>query len=169
MRIHNDKLAAKIAARNRVNRLAIDTVPAMVAALKPFIGKKVLNAGTVLSKAVRDALPDDQCAGKGASANQWFYRASAYSLSVEFQVQEAALGGHWRDGSSMSERWHRGTTTACLGEIKNGILTTAANSQTWRTDYNRAEIEKNRFAFEASRRAMEDAESALAGFGTYDN
>ena len=168
MTTHTDKLAAKIAAKNRVNKLAVATVPAMIAALQPFIGKKVWNAGAVLSKAVRDALPYQNCQGKGASADQWFYRASAYSISVEFQVQECSEGRKDRLGRSYGKDWERGTTNAHLGEITNGVLVGAQNTQTWRTDYNREEVEKSRFAYEASKKAMEEAESALCGFGTYD-
>ena len=166
---HNDALDAKVAAKNRVHRLAMATVPAMIAALQPFIGRKVLKADGTLCKAVRDALPRDNCAGKGASADQWFYHAGSYYLHVQFEVNECNQGRLCRDGSRYGESWQRANVTVCLAAIEDGVLTSTSNTETWRTDYTREEVEKNRFAFEAAQSAKEAAEYALAGFGTHDN
>lgn len=166
---HATVLDAKIAARNRVNKLAIATIPTMIAALQPFIGKKVLNVGPALCQRLKDALPKDNCGGKGASADQWYYSPSSNSLYACFSVSECAAAmkpDKWR--SYPTDTWEQATTSALIAEFKDGVLIKAGCGQTWRTDYNREEVERDRAAYDTAKKAADEAESRLEHFGTWD-
>lgn len=167
--IHPSVLDAKVAARNRVSRLAKAQHPAMLAALAPFVGKKILNQGATLCAKVRAELPKDNCAGQGASADQWFYTVSTYNLRVQFQVQECAKKKlEWH-----SENWPRAEASVHLAEITNGVLLKLADPATClghlREDYSAVGVLAARERLNAAQKALDAAKDELHGFGEYDN
>lgn len=166
MTIHNTRLEAKVAARNHVNKLAMDLDKKMMEVLKPFVGKKIALACGGLSAKFKAALPkepEDFC--KGGEA--WFFRASRYCFSVQCRTIETSKG---READY---------TLACyaekdfnLGDLdsKTGVLVKLNESPlVCRTDYSVGEVRELRKQVFASRSAMHAAEYALAGFGEHDN
>lgn len=151
------KLETKIRARNSVHALALEQTPRMIAALQPFLGKKILNAGNVLSDKVRAALPKDN--PQGPVREDWYYPRSEYSLWVTFRIADGS------DGSTCYQE-----CTVCLGEIEDKILVNLRPvDMSLRTDYTPAEIIHAREKLEAAERQVRDWESAVQFFGRYDS
>jgi hypothetical protein len=168
--IHRTALEAKVAARNRVNALAAQMFPVMTAALKPFIGKPILNQGAVLSARAWAALPDDDYAGKGATAPRWWFRASPYTVSVEFEVCE--LNRHRNAPQDLSLcTSQRGNASFCIAEIAEDRKTLKSVPETFNpppTDYTAEGVEEARAEVRKARAVLEVAERALHGFGECD-
>lgn len=158
---HPTQLAAKVAARNNVNRLALEMVPRMVDALKPLVGKVVLNQGAVISAKLYKALPERE----HSPQRSWYYSGSKYSLTVCFKTCEQYAGRYAGDYccACYAEQW------ATLAEIENHAIKALVNGQTFRTDYTVEEILAARKEVEAAQAALDAAESKLCGFGKFDN
>jgi len=82
-----NKLQAKIKAVNRVNAYIKANAPAILEALKPFVGKKVMLATGEMSAKLREVL--SPVFDEGRRNNVQIYRnSSRYSLSLVFKVSE---------------------------------------------------------------------------------
>lgn len=160
MIIHKTALEAKVAARNRVNALALEMVPTMVEALRPFVGQKMLNQGNVISAKVKLALPAPQ-----SGAQKWFwYQPSPYSFRVNFKADELYSGNF---GENICAAYAEQSFT--IGEIEGQTLKAVCNGHTARTDYAVEEVIKARAEIRSAKEALSAAESKLCGFGEYDN
>lgn len=168
MEIHNTTLEAKIAARNKVNALALEMAPKMIAALAPFVGKKIINQGGGLAAKVRACLPDDPC----TPSVSWWYSANNYSVSVNFKVCEHSKGTRY------GKEWNGEICQGCIGNYMETHITLAVVDGNnlerlgpephLRTDYTGEAIQAARVALRAAQSALDDARSNLSGFGEYD-
>lgn len=161
MSIHATQLEAKVAARNKVNGIALRMFPAMIEALRPFIGKKITIAGNQLSMKLRSALPKSPA----SPSESWYYSASSYALWVQFKTCEV-FPSRWPDTTIASYAEH----AICIADLNIGTLDKLpANPPQLRTDYTTGEVESARANLKAAKDALHAAEFALAGFGEYDN
>lgn len=154
------RLEAKVAARNQVNALALEMAPKMIEALRPFVGQKILNQGDVLSAKVKAALPS----GEYTPERHFWYTANKYALWANFKTCTSSPG-HYGDHHVASYA----ETSFLIGEMDGHTLKAVKNGQTARTDFTVEEIQKAREAFKAAQAALDSAQSALSGFGEYDN
>lgn len=156
----NNKLAAKVSARNYVNALANDLLPEILEAVKPFIGKKVALQTGGMSGKLSAALT--RFCSSTVTNHVWF-SARTYTLEVTFKTCQGIVGGN--GGCVYAEQ------AVTFGELErnNGNLKEIYPARTFRTDFTVEEIETTRKAAEAARSAMREAEYKLCGFGTHDN
>jgi hypothetical protein len=162
MKIHKTQLEAKVSARNTVNRLALEKLPAMIEALKPFVGKKIMNQGAVISAKLKSALP----ATDNTPGFQSWYEATSYSLRLNCKVGELSPG---RFGDNMVATYAEQSFT--IGEIEDDgcTLKSVVNGQVARADYTVEEVLTARAEFKAAEAAKAAAEAKLYGFGKHDN
>lgn len=163
MTIHNTGLEAKVAARNRVNKIAMANFPAIYTALTPFVGKKIVNVTGHLSDRTKKALP----ALERDSKTYWgYYDARCYTIYALFKVCEVSKSGYADTTLAAYAE-----TELHLGELdpQTGVLTKLATTPVLRTDYTIEEIEELRKVVAFARNAMHNAEFKLSGFGEYDN
>lgn len=156
----NNKLAAKVSARNYVNALANDRLPKILEAVRPFIGKKVaLQTGGMSAKldAVLDIFRQTNL------TDQVWFNARTYTLEVTFKTCVGINGGN---GSCVYAE--QAVTFAEL-ERNSGNLKEIYPARTFRTDFTVEEIETARNEVTVARDAMRAAEWKLIGFGEHDN
>lgn len=160
MKVYATRLEAKVAARNAVNALALEMAPKMIEALKPFVGQKILNQGSVLSAKVKAALPPTEATHE----RHFWYSPSEYGVWAHFKTCICSAGNQpdYTVASYAEQAF-------LIGDIKDHVLTGIRNGQTARTDFTTEEVRKAREAFKAAQSALDDARSALCGFGEYDN
>lgn len=160
MKVYATRLEAKVAARNAVNALALEMTPKMIEALKPFVGQKILNQGNVLSAKVKATLP----ATEHTPERQFWYTANQYSVWVNFKTCTCSAGNQpdYTVASYAEQAF-------LIGDVEGHTLKSVLNSQSARTDFTTEEVRKAREAFKAAQSALDDARSALCGFGEYDN
>ena len=153
-------LVAKVKARNLVNKELIERVPAMIEALKPFIGLQVIKVdGTLLTK-VKEALPDlfsDTVAFSG------WYNARSYSIYACFKTCVWEGLDH---GCVYQEESY------CIGELDGAILKVEqrpVDLRYYRTDWTVEEVEKAREEVRKAQEALSEANRPLYHFGMHDN
>ncbi len=152
---HASALAAKVAAVNAANAYANELRPALVAALVPFIGSKVLKVTGELLEKVKAALPDFS---HTVSFSIYRHRSN-YSLAWTVKTCEL-YGEH-------SCIYHETTVYVC--DLDNGVAKPLTGTvSTFRTDYTEREVFDLRAACSAAKQAARTAESALFPFGEYD-
>lgn len=155
----NNKLAAKIIARNRVNTLANILLPEIVKVLVPFVGQKVALKTGGMSDKLDKALLRFRESGSGNVV--WF--DCRYGLEACFKTCQSTDAG----GCVYAEQ------AVTLGGIKQtregGILESVNTRWHFRTDYTVQEIEIVRKSVEIAREALRAAEWKLIGFGEHDN
>jgi hypothetical protein len=166
--IHATQLAAKVAARNRVGKLALEQLPNMISALQPFIGKKVLNQGAVISAKVRAALPDypqPEDGGCAGFSDHWYYRGSKYSISVEFRTCESYRTTLGNECVTYAEE------SFTIGEIEGDSwnLKATRNGQTAKTSWTVEEVQGLRVKVQKAQDDLYDAQAELWPFEMFDN
>lgn len=160
MKIHNTQLEAKVSARNRVHQLALEQLPAMLAACAPFVGKQVQNQTGAINAKLKAVLPESN----GHPDFQWWYECTRYSLRVNFKVCESSKSRHpGMQFASYAE------CSATIGDIEGHTLTKLCNGQKFQTDYTVSEVQLWRKEAEQARAKAQEAEHKLAHFGQYDN
>lgn len=155
----NNKLAAKVSARNYVNSLANDLLPEILEAVKPFIGKKVALQTGGMSAKLDAALARFR---SSTVTNQIWFHARTYTLEVFFRTCQSVVGGN-------SCVYAEQAVTFAELERNNGNLKEIYPAKTFRTDFFAEEIELARRDVTVAREAMRAAEWRLAGFGEHDN
>src|SRR5205085_4479457 len=88
---HESILAAKIVARNNVNRLINEWYEKAAEALKPFVGQTIYKVDGSLFKIVKDALPEFPNDFK----TQGHYSPDNYSLKLRLKTHEGCKGRGW--------------------------------------------------------------------------
>lgn len=155
----HDYLVAKVKARNLVNKELIERVPAMIEALKPFIGLPVLKVDGTLLKKVNDALPE---LPNTVAISGW-YSARCYSIYVCFKscVWEGLAHGCVYQEESY-----------CIGELATTILKAEQRPidlSFYRTDWTVEEVEKARENVRKAEDALSEAKRPLYHFGMHDS
>lgn len=156
----NNKLAAKISARNYVNSLANDLLPEILEAVKPFLGKKVALQTGGLSAKMNEALKPFR---SSSVTNHVWFSARTYTLEVNFRTCQGIVGGN--GGCVYAEQ----AVQFAELERNNGNLKQLYPAKTFRTDFSTEEIETARHNVKVARDAMHEAEWKLVGFGEHDN
>jgi hypothetical protein len=154
------KLAAKVAAQNRVNEIMQSRAPLMALKLVPLIGQKVLNQGEVISSKLRQHLEPTE---SGPEFRLW-YDASKYSIWVIMELTTREAGQYFQAKAAYK-----------LADIDSQKYTleavnmAAPPAEHFRTDYTEAEILAAREDLKAANAAVSELKSKLSNFGLYDH
>lgn len=163
--IHENQLAAKVAARNRVNSLLPKVQLALGIALTPFLGKKLLTVnGTLTAKAAESLRPVVDAMEKETGA---FICFSPCNHSVRYYVKVCEVFPSRYPGTTIASYAEASVDVAELaGMMLSQIYSGTVNP---RADYTVAEIKSARAEVAAARTALSLAQSKLAGFGEFEN
>jgi hypothetical protein len=161
---HKTRLAAKVAARNEANTLALSLYTPAVEALKPFIGQKIIKAvGTLLEKvkAKLPPLPD----GRGGFPLGWYSVGNGYSLTLHIKCCHDTPSGHANCCIAAYME-----AVVYLGEITDGNLRRIYDPPKLRVDYSEDEVIHLRRDIREKREILRSAESLLGvgEFGEHD-
>lgn len=163
---HKTQLAAKIAAVNRMHRLIKDFTPGLQDALRPYIGKKVLNQSGVLSEKMKKVL--DPLLAPYSQETRMLVSTRYQNMRLEIQVSENYPGRHPGDFFAVYT-----STSSHLGDTEGNILTAVGtftpSEEGYRTDYTEEEVLQARKDLETAKQLKSEAESRLIHFGEYDN
>ena len=167
MQTYKTPLAAKVAARNIVNKTARDMLPAMLAALAPFVGQKVVLATGQLSAKVKAALPQsDHVPGSGYGTPQWWYDSGAgYTLRATVKVCCGSEAKGYTSG-------HYAEQDISLGELDkhSGTLVKLCDGHVFPSDFTEAGVIVARTALRIAQKALDDARGLeIHHFGEHDN
>ncbi len=145
-------LEAKVEAVNQVNAEINRVAPLFRAAVKPFIGKKVLKVGG-FTEQLKKVFPE-------IKAWQWYRNGSDYSLSITIRAC-IGYGEHfacYHDNSFY------------FGDVDKQTLTKVDENFTpLKCDYTAEEVREKRKAVEIAQDALRAAENALYPFPRYDS
>lgn len=158
--IHTNTLAAKVAARNAVNRFANEWYAKAVEALKPFIGQKICKVDDTLLKKVKEALPEFPWSNQ----TQGFYRADRYTLKFDLKTHECSRGKGGPDYSVASYA----DQILYLGDLTDGVLTQLYDAPNFKTDYTEEFIVQTREAVRQAETALNKVRNSLGDFGMWD-
>jgi hypothetical protein len=149
--IYGDKLAAMVAARNRLHDAAREQLPAMLAALAPFVGKKVASTTSeTLLEQVKKALPESPCKPK----LHWFYVLRYGAVRVVIKVMEAYFAGY--DHADTVATYAE--TSLHLGEVdKSGVLVRLTTGHKFPEHYTVDQVLGFREQLKAARKVVRDA------------
>lgn len=158
MKNHSSPLAARVAAVNLANTVALDYAPKLRAALTPFFGRKVIKTDGSLLQAVAEIVPSGNTYGNNVQIfrDSW----SNYSLYWIVKTWEQCNGCAYYHGTSVY-----------VGNLEGQILREwngADSLAGLRTDWTTEEIEQKRVAAEKAKEIARNAESACFPFGMFD-
>ena len=160
MRTYNTCLEAKVGERNACHAKLIAVIPVILAAIRPFVGQKILNQGYVKSAKFQAAIPDLSDAD-----DQVWVTADQYGVKIHIKSTGLYKDRRGNHHSAQYEEtcWHIGETDGynlkSLNERPPGI----------RIDYSVREILLAREDVIEAKKALSAAQSRLGGFGEYDN
>jgi len=158
VKIYDDALSAKVAARNEVNSIANVRFADAVAALQPFVGQKVCKVDGSLLEKVKKALPET-----GTDPHCWYSTGHGYNLVLNVKVcTSARTKGDYQLA-------HYAEATVYLGHLNNGVLTGLYEAPNYKTDYTEQFVRKARLEAEQADKVKREAESKIHHFGMYDN
>lgn len=163
-------LEAKVRARNLVNQIANEIEPLLIEAAKPWIGKKIIRQGGVLTERAQPSFNPIELKAKtftrvGESVDVWFrgknwgeFRAELkvcvnYGEACTYQEESVTIG-------------QLGQTVPELSTLK-AVATMATHHR--KTDYEADAIQQTRLKLSIARRAVSGIESELFYFGEHDN
>lgn len=159
------QLDAKVYARNRVAQKINELAPALIAALTPFVGQKVMKIGGMVQKV--QAIVDSILPANGPGAEFHIYRyGSDYSLTWTVKLDAFYKQGNPRFADytphiSVEESFY-------VGHLQGAILEKMYENTPRRTDYTVHEVKAARLALEAAKAAVSKAQSALCPFDEFD-
>jgi hypothetical protein len=159
--IHSSPLAARCAAFNAVNAEANRLSALTIAALTPFVGKKVLKADGSLTAAVKAVLPP-----AAPDVQKWLAHSN-YSLCFALKTYETTADRNNRPGEDYRIA-HYAEVYFYAGEVKDGVLIKLSDPINLPTDHNPEKVAELRKIAEAAKEAARQAESACGPFGLYD-
>lgn len=157
-----NRLAAKVAARNQTNALVNEWFPKILAVVTPWVGQKVsLVTGGIPHKL------KTQIEALGLPSHwekQIRISFDTYSAKVWAKVCVNYNAGEYSGNEHAEE-------TAYLGDMENGLIlkNLKYTFEPRKTDYTVEGVKEKRKAYEAAKKASDDARSALYPFGEHDN
>lgn len=161
-------LAARCTARNRINLTVNLLFPALVAALKPFVGTKVLkrdNLATEKVKAVLEKFLPERDIAQIPGGLRWHQSLSEYHLAYNIETTQLV------QSEADYSRSFRADHHMYLGKVRDGVLLElsdpAQHANLW-TNYSPEVIQELRETAQKAEQAFRDAESACNPFGRYD-
>jgi hypothetical protein len=152
----NNVLDTRVRGVNAAHEYAASIVGVLRERFRPLVGQKVLkNDGTLMAKYVNllPEMPDSR-----------FHRLHVYKHTSDYSLA-------WMVKTCEVDNGHAYyyEVGVYVGDLTNGVLTKITEHPfTGRMDHTAAEVLEKRVAFEAARRAFEDARSELHPFGEYD-
>lgn len=147
------RLWAKIEAVNKVHTLANELQPKLIAAFKPWEGKKIATVGFTLVKQARD-LVREVC----GSCHHYVGNVN-YSFYVHLQAH-----------ASNGDQSHQAEVPVKVGEVEGHTLKcVAVLSEPLRTNYTVEEVLQLRHELTQARDVMRSFESQLCLWGEHDN
>lgn len=153
------KLETKIAARNEVNAIAHAYTTKCRLALAPLVGQQIILASG------RNSAKFTKLANTvGMPINCYISANGGYAVIANFRVAKTTDAGTLYDGA-----------TLYLFDIKDGVMVANDNylnhidSDLYRTDFDWQEITAAREIVRMARIVLQNAETALCGFGEHDN
>lgn len=153
------KLETKIAARNEVNTIAIEYTAKCRLALAPLIGQQI-----ILTSGYNSAKFRKFCDALALPVACYISTGHGYRVTANFKVCKSTDAGTFCDGA-----------TLYLYDIENGVMVANDNylnhidSDLYRTDFDWQEITAAREIVRMARIVLQNAETALCGFGEHDN
>ncbi len=151
------KLDAKIQARNENNRIAMAVYDALIPVFTPYLGKKIQNQdGSFIAK-LRPEI-EKALAPLKAQAHQIWCNTYPYSLSFCVKTCKNFNGGGYYDECSVY-----------IADMQGADIKRLYDRCERKTDFRAEDIIAARAEVTRTRTAYQNAESALAGFGEYDN
>lgn len=160
----NTKLENKIEVRNRCNATTNLLTPRIFAAIAPFVGQKVktaqCNRTVKFDNAIKAAgfLGYTRSSDDSSTIHVWM--SQSFNLTVSVHVTFRG-----EDGES-----YPAESIIYVGMLEGGTLEKLfVQSQGLRTDFNAREILATRTLVEATRAALQEAESNLYTFGEHDS
>lgn len=155
MQTKSEELAAKVVAVNKANAGANALQALLRTFFEPYVGQKIVKAcGNLLAK-IESKMPDLEALTKEYGLFQIYKSRSPYSLSWTVRTCEP-VGDH---GCTYYE------VSVCIGDMKGDTLEDVKDLYIRTTDYKAADITEKRQKFEAAKKEMEEARSALWPFG----
>lgn len=156
----NNKLQAKVKARNRLNTEIRARVPQMVAILRQFVNQKVQRADESLTRHVYNALP----ANPASASFNFRYEGGRCGIHVVFQVCESMGTGKY--GCIYDSE------TVCLANVDPVSKTVTDviehSNKYYRADFTVDEILKVRSELEAAKKVVSDLNQKLYPFNEND-
>jgi hypothetical protein len=159
--IHPTVLAAKVAARNRLNAELNRVDPLLNEAFKPFLGKKIIKADSTLTEAAKAVIPMKYEHGCGLA---FYHDRSEYALHFRFYCDEIGDRGN---SHTLSTRAEHGISVGTIeGQVLKSLWPVLSDR---RTDYSVAEIAEARKEIAELKAELSEAEQAISGFGEHDS
>lgn len=148
---------AKVNAVNRANKYANYIYPLLREVFAPLVGQQVVKVnGDLLAKFEKLVSLHTP---KNSGGLQVYRHRSDYSLAWVVKTCEMIQGTH-------SCVYHE--VVVYIGNLRGQILTELCTPFQGRTDYTVSEVEENRKAYEAAKKAANEAQSKLWPFDEYD-
>jgi len=166
MKIYDNELDAKIAARNEVNALANESYQAAADALRPFVGQKVCKADGSLLKKVQEALPPSIQQSNG-DAHSWYSTGHGYNVVLNVKTSKCTRGKNWTPQNDYQVASYA-EATLYIGHLQNGVLTGLYDAPAYRSDYTAEFVREARKEAAIADEAKRAAESKIHYFGMYD-
>lgn len=155
---HNSKLAARVAAKNRANQLAFDAQKTLLPIFAQFVGQKIVNGDGSFVVKLRNLVKESIATYDGGNSQIYLY-GSRYSICYVAKT--------WEQFNGCS---YYAETSFYLGELQNGnTLEKLCNPLVCHAVLTEEAILQARVEVKKARKILQDAESALCGFGEYDN
>ena len=155
MTIHPNSLAAKVAAQNEANKIALDSYYKAIEPLKLFIGEKILKADLTLLEKVKKSLPEltntNEC-------RAYYNIGAGYSLRISVTVNKCFASRDCQIAEYME-------ATAYLCDLRGSILIKLYEPPQLRFDFTEEEVLAARGDLRAAKQAESLARSRLHGFG----
>jgi hypothetical protein len=156
----NERLEARVKARNRCHAIANELYPQLAEFFRPYVGQKIERAdGPLMAKIsakLEEAIP--KLFDPLPQGAQVWRSPSDYSLVWTVKVCEG-YGPH----SCCYE-----DCSVYVGNMRGGVLESLYPPEARREDFTADEIEQARQAYEAAHKHAEDLESKLFPFGESD-
>jgi len=157
----NNKLKARVKARNKANEYSNKLYPILAAIFASLVGQKILTAPGDLTAKVKKLMPElPNTTGLSVFRDRSSYRyGSWYSLSWTVKVCEMVEGGC----TCVYEE-----VTVYIGKLEGQVLSEIEKPCNGRTDYTVKEVEQWREEYKRAAREADKARCALFPFGEND-
>lgn len=155
MTIYPNSLAAKVAAQNEANKIALDSYYKAIEPLKLLIGEKILKVDLTLLEKVKKSLPEltntNEC-------RAYYNTGAGYSLRIDITVNKCFASRDCQIAAYME-------ATAWLCDLRGIILIKLYEPPQLRLDFTEGEILAARAELKVAKEKVSSLQSKLFGFG----
>ena len=172
-------LTAKVAARNRLNKILNEFHAEMIEAFRPFLGQKIIKAtdGAFVAKVkeIENNIAEKYRGPKNADGFRSsflphiYVSISDYSFRYVIRVDNS-YPTFFMDGRSSGSGTVSAEESCYIGDLQGGqILTKLYDANTTRrTDFSAEKVIETRERLTKAKKVVSDIEGELSGFGEYD-